>query len=485
VAGGGALTARPRPERAWPWLVLAVLVLATVLRGIGLGGGLWYDEILTLVRYVRRPLAAIVTTWDSQNQHMLYSVLARASVAAFGESAWALRLPAALFGVAGIGAVCWFGARTTGRAEALVAALLLAVSYHHVWFSQNARGYTMLMTGAVLSTGLLLPLLRGSPAPGARRLIALYALAMGLSLYTHATAAFIVAGHGLVWLGLLARRRLAAAGRWHAFLAFALAGVLAALLYAPVLGAGMRAVTAPTMAGLEVEWKSPLWMLAETGRALAAAVPGGVPALAAGAVVAIAGLASWWRRDAVALALMLAPVAVTAAAMVLTAHNLWPRLFFFAAGFAVLIVVRGWWALLERLAPARAPAWAPATLAAGALVLATQVPRAWGPKQDFAGARAWVERTARTGDTIVTVDMTRMPFREWLGTVWPAAESDSSLAALESAEGRTWVLTAFPARLRVVQPGLWERLQREYTVAARFPGTVGGGTIVVMVKGGA
>ena len=43
-------------------LVLAVLtVIAAVLRAINLDGGLWFDEIVTLVMFTRPPLASIVT----------------------------------------------------------------------------------------------------------------------------------------------------------------------------------------------------------------------------------------------------------------------------------------------------------------------------------------------------------------------------------------------------------------------------------------
>jgi uncharacterized membrane protein len=58
----------------------------------------------------------------------------------FGDSGAALRLPAALFGVASLGAVYALGREVVGRREGLLAALALAFSYQHVWFSQNARG---------------------------------------------------------------------------------------------------------------------------------------------------------------------------------------------------------------------------------------------------------------------------------------------------------------------------------------------------------
>ena len=128
-------------ERSTPWAALiALMILTAALRVIGLDGGLWLDEIFTLVDSVWQPVAQIVTVFPGNNQHTFYSVLAHVSIQAFGEEAWSLRLPALLFGAATPPVLYLFAREFTGRTEALLAGLLLAVSYHHVWFSQNARG---------------------------------------------------------------------------------------------------------------------------------------------------------------------------------------------------------------------------------------------------------------------------------------------------------------------------------------------------------
>jgi hypothetical protein len=125
------------------WPVLGLMGLAVVLRLMNLDSGLWFDEVVTLTEFVRLPAAELVRNYADQNQHPLFSLMAHGSVELFGESAWALRLPAALFGVATVGVLYGF-------------ARLLAVSYHHVWFSQNARGYTMLVFFALLGSWLFL-----------------------------------------------------------------------------------------------------------------------------------------------------------------------------------------------------------------------------------------------------------------------------------------------------------------------------------------
>jgi uncharacterized membrane protein len=139
------------------WAILALLMaVGLLLRLINLGSGLWYDEIVTLVKYVRLTPSQLLTTCTEFNNHMLFSLLAQASIAIFGESDWALRLPAVLFGVACIPALWWLASLVVGPREALYAAILLTVSYHHVFYSQSARGYTGLLFFSLLSTGLFL-----------------------------------------------------------------------------------------------------------------------------------------------------------------------------------------------------------------------------------------------------------------------------------------------------------------------------------------
>ena len=133
------------------WLS-GLVVLATVLRLVALNQQLWFDEIVTLLDSAREPIWRIVTQYGGQNQHMLYSLLAHTSIRLFGEQPWALRLPAVLFGVASIPALYFFGRLVTTNREALSASALMAVNYQHVWFSQNARGYTGMLFWTLLTS---------------------------------------------------------------------------------------------------------------------------------------------------------------------------------------------------------------------------------------------------------------------------------------------------------------------------------------------
>jgi len=462
----------------------AILVVGLVLRVIGLGEGLWFDEVKTQVRYVVHPLGTILTTYDDQNQHMLYSVLARIGFVLFGETPAALRWPAVAFGVVSLWAVARFARRVAGRLESLLAAALLAVSYHHVWFSQNARGYTGLLLWTLLATGFLVDLLRNRD--GSRRALPFaYGASIALAMYTHLTAIVLPVSHVAVaaWAAFGPRAKGASRPAIVPLLwGFVLAGTLSLQLYAPVVDQVAGVLLHPTLAGVAVEWKNPIWMITETVAGLAAGLPGGVLALLPVAAVGLVGLASHLRRDPEATAAMILPLVATAIAILALGHNLWPRFFFFGAGFAVLIGLRGLLVACNAVAGARGPAIAAATGGLAVLASLATVPSAWAPKQDYLGAEAFVDANAADRDAIVMVDMAILPFDEWRHRDWATVADAAELAEVEAGHERTWLVYSFPASLEALQPGVWERVRSEYREAARFGGTVRGGDIFVMVR---
>jgi hypothetical protein len=485
----------------WGWLA-ALTALAAILRGVALDQQLWYDEITTLVEFVRRPLGEIVTTYTSQNQHMLYSLLARISVRAFGEHAWSLRLPAAVFGVLTVPALYFTARLAATRREALLACALLTVSYHHVWFSQNARGYTGL---AFWTLGTTYCFLRGSRAGGWKWWL-LFGAATALGLYTHLTMGFITAAQGLVFAGVWAGNWKSEKGKWpespapgKTFAAewkppvagFALAAALAALLYAPVMSQILRrTVGSETVRGaaevVRAEWRSPLWLVEETARGLAGGnVVLGMGVLLVGGFIVLGGVWSFWRRDRVFVALMLLPGAVTAAAMLALSRNLWPRFFFFAIGFALLLVVRGLGAWFEGPLAKLAGEGTARRCAAGTFALiflgsCWQLRAAWiYPKQDFLGAMEFVEAQRAPGDAVVLIGLTRLPYQDYYRRPWPAVETPEQLAAASAGGGTVWALYTLPIYVESRYPALWNIVQRDFRTVRVFRGTMGGGEVYV------
>lgn len=470
---------------AWWWLA-GILGLALVLRLIGLNSGLWYDEIVSLVEFVRLPAADLLTTYTTPNNHVLYSLAAKGTIALFGETAWALRLPAALAGVASIGAIAWLGQKFLSRREALTAAALAAVTYHHVWFSQNARGYTGLLLLALVGTGLFI---EGCRRP--RRVTWLaYAGVLGVSMFVHLTAVFVFASHGLVYLALLSSERRRREVGWLPVLGFG-SGVLLTLgLYAaliPQMIATFGAQAGPESANVKIaNWTNPLWTVMESARRFGLG-PLTVPALLSGAAIAVTGFVGIWRRSAMVASLLVLNVPLTLIALLAIDFHVWPRYFFANVGFGLLVFVHGLFVMGE-VAAGRVPGMRRIGLAgarpgvAAAIVcaigLAYPLRHYYGvPKQDFVGARNFVEETRGTGERVATAGLAALPYERLYAPEWVPLEDVGALAALE--DGGLWVVYTFEDHMRDAHPDILARLESGYEPVREFRGTVGGGTIHV------
>jgi len=467
------------------------MVVALALRLVGLDSGLWVDEIYSLLGSFRPPLAQIVTEFPGDNQHPFYSVLAHVSLTLFGESAWSIRLPSVAFGVASIPLLYALGRQVTSPREAFLAAVLLTVSYHHIWFSQNARGYAALAFFTMLSTLLLL---RGLERPRLRE-FAGYGIAAALGCYTHLTMVFVVAGHAAV---LLVRnlRTDPEGNRWRdgrwPWVGLALTGIFTLLCYAPILvqvqqfflhhPSPMKGVSTPSWAAVEAI-RGLMVGLGAGGSVLAGLV------VTAAAILFGVGLASYARSAPLALALFVTPGLVTLAGAAVARGSMYPRFYFALIGFGLLIGVRGTMAASAWIAGRASARGTGVTL--GTAVVAVMIALSAAslgfayryPKQDFEGARQWLDASRGAGDTIITVGAATVPYRDWLRQPWPSATSVAELNALRRGAGRTWVVYTLPRYLEHSAPELMQMIRQECSPARVFRGTVGGGDIVVCILG--
>ena len=164
---------------------LAVLLAAALaaLRLYGLGDwSLWVDEAHTLHD-------ARVPNVPFQNYPLGYLVT-RAAIALRGGAVdeATLRLGPALLGVLGIPLTWWAFAPVVGRRRAAVAALVVAASGWHLYWSQTARAYTLMQDLSLLGAGLYL---RGLGEGGHRGVIA--GLVVGsLAVFAHPSGALLL-----------------------------------------------------------------------------------------------------------------------------------------------------------------------------------------------------------------------------------------------------------------------------------------------------
>jgi hypothetical protein len=455
-----------------------ILVVALVLRLYALNEGLWLDEVLGLVWYVRKPLGEILTTFDSEAQHFAYSILAHISIGVFGESAWALRLPAALMGVASIWALYLVGRQVAGRREGLLSAALLTISYHHVWFSQNARGYTGVLFCALLATWLYL---RGM-SERRPHVWLWYATVVALGVYTHLTMAFVVVTHFFMYLVDLLRRRGEPQRAMPFIYGFLFSGLLTFTLY----GFGLPQFVNSALAepSLVAAWKNPLWTLRETLGGLSLGFLPSAVALIALAVLGT-GAASYLRCRPAIVVLLVVPALLSAATALSLGHHLWPRSFFVVAGFGILVVVRGGLVIGEtigrllRLADPLPLRLGTAAVCTAIGLSAVTVPLAYGPKQDFTGARELINRERQPGDGIVAVGLAHYPCRIFFAPDWEGAADQAELDRIRARSDRTWVIYTFPTHMEEHHRDILSLLRKDYELVQRFDGTLRGGEVYV------
>ncbi|MDR4499614.1 MAG: glycosyltransferase family 39 protein [Candidatus Scalindua sp.] len=471
----------PDSKRKVTIIILATILLtAFVLRIYGLNNGLWYDEILTYVDFANTPFGEIITTFHSQNNHMLYSLLTHGSFLIFGESAWALRLPAALFGVASIWAVYLLGKQVSTTRESLLSAALLTFSYHHIWFSQNARGYSGLLFWSVFTSWLFVRGLR----EGQSRIWLFYAVSASLGVYTNMTMLFVIIGHFIIYLlALVPYRKYLWPERSAGFyLGFCLTGLLTLQLFSLVLPQLFGNVAEE--GGAVAVWRNPIWTLLEFVKGFEVGLIGAFSGVVCLFIIGI-GIKSYVRENPLVIQLLFIPVIAGAVVTIGMGHHLWPRFFFFSLGFAVIVVIRGIFvsgnivSKLLRFEPERSGLIG-TTLCVGVIIASSfSIPGVYSPKQDFLGALSFVEKHKKPGDKVATVGMAMLPYAEYLKTDWEKAETIASLDSIRANSKRTWLIYTVPIHLQSFYPEILNTINEDFKVIKQFYGTLGGGTIFV------
>ncbi|HVM96210.1 MAG TPA: glycosyltransferase family 39 protein [Candidatus Acidoferrales bacterium] len=191
------------------WLaLLSMLVVALALRLYRLDQqSLWIDEVSS-IEVARQPLSDIVLNyrpgrhpWRGAEQAPL-SFLFMSLIFSPALPETTARLPSVLFGVAGVLVVYQLGRAWIDESIGLLAAALLTLSPLHIWYSQEARWYTLWILLSMLSYWSLL---RAWQLPSWRTWL-LYALFTALSIYTFVLSFLVMASQGFSTL-LLARQR--------------------------------------------------------------------------------------------------------------------------------------------------------------------------------------------------------------------------------------------------------------------------------------
>ncbi len=198
---------RPRRETL-SWTLVALVAVGFALRMYRLGSqSLWIDEFLslsdaTLIHHHDTFLGSLL-----HNLHgPLYSLVLFVSWQLAGLNEFWLRMPSALAGTGTLVAIYALAGAVYDRHTAWWAVLILALSPFHIWYSQEARNYSLLLLFTTLSMYFFHRFLVGGGWRSWMHLVWTSAAA----LLTNLSALFLLAAQGSIALlgGAPSRRRL-------------------------------------------------------------------------------------------------------------------------------------------------------------------------------------------------------------------------------------------------------------------------------------
>ncbi|MGI8618898.1 MAG: glycosyltransferase family 39 protein [Gemmatimonadaceae bacterium] len=486
----------PGPRRFYTWPLAAVTLLGLALRLVSLNSDLWLDEITPILNYRNASMWQVAISYISSNNHLLNTLLVKLCVSIFGEQEWAIRLPAVIFGTATIPAIYWVSRQVLSRRASECVALLLAVSYHHIFFSQNARAYTAYVLFSLLSSALFVKALHEDRA----RVWVWYVLTTVLNFASILISGFVFAAHILV--GCLALFWIRSRGGSPTPLlkrligVFTIIGFLGFQLYAAVLPqmyVYMHSVYTDPSAGF-----SPFSaeFLVEIARGVSAGFGtgllfGAIPFL----IIAGVGYLVLLRRNWPLIVGLTAPGVLKAALLIVLGLVFSPRFFILVLPLAILVAVQG----IDNIASfgarilKRSPAFSywlsvGLVLLLSTLSLASLPPYYAVPKQAYRSSLEYVETTRNPNDIVIVIHLAEPGYR-YYGERYGIHEGKDyfdvrSVAALDEVLSkyngrRSWLVITFPRALRKSFPDLEARIKQSWIVAKEFPGTVGDGDISV------
>lgn len=206
--------------------LVALCTVATVVRVVN-PRGLWVDEAIS-VRQAQLPFGEMLTDLRVTDVHPpLHHALLWVTVRLFGTSELAVRLPSLVAGVALVPALLWVGRVVYDRRTGWLAAGFATIAPFLVWYSQEARMYTLFMLLATIAVGAQVQAIRR----GRRSDWLLYAASSAALLWTQYFAVLPILVQQAAFAAVAVsrrRRRRDADGRFtRSWLASA--GVIAAL----------------------------------------------------------------------------------------------------------------------------------------------------------------------------------------------------------------------------------------------------------------
>ncbi|HEV7129651.1 MAG TPA: glycosyltransferase family 39 protein [Ktedonobacterales bacterium] len=219
-----------RPD--WPLVLIGVAALSLNLYRLG-GPSVWMDEAFS-VELARLSTQHIWGAFMSSEPNMilyyliLHGWLRALALVGLAASAFAVRLPSAIFATASTLMVLALGRRFLGRGTGIVGAILFLLSGWQLTYAQQARGYSLQILLICIAWYALFAVLSGSAHRW--QWWAVYVAACVLAVYTQAFSVLVVFAQVIVFACLLVLPT-----TWRAQVRRCLVGMIVSLVIIGVL----------------------------------------------------------------------------------------------------------------------------------------------------------------------------------------------------------------------------------------------------------
>lgn len=284
------------------WLALAIIAVAAVVRGVGVGLADFRGDEAFSIRLAGLPLNTLFAAMAaSEPNPPLQFLFLRGWVGALGLGEAVVRWPSVLSGVLAVAVAYRLAVALIGRRVALVATTWMAVQPFLIWYSEDLRAYTSLSLWHLVAAWCAWQGLRAGRWPWWIASAAAAWLAMALHYF--AVLPLVALALAVIVSPDFGR------SRWRAGASYA----AAAALYAP-----WALYVWPLLSGHEKSWLTPLSAADVAWRTLVAYSTGGHWAGAAdgwllpgvvvlGALMALGLMAAWRDRQRLVWLLALGP----------------------------------------------------------------------------------------------------------------------------------------------------------------------------------
>ena len=189
------------------WLIALTLliIVGSIERIYGIDRqSLWSDELYAVTASYKTSYADIWRLMLGDSHPPGYVSFMYWTLPLVGYTDVGIRLHAFVFGVLWIPLLFWFGCKRFGPIVGILAAAIIASSYNAIYYSQEARAYTMFVVAGIVNLYCFFEILFGNASQ--RRYRVGFIVTSSAMLYLHYSGFVYICAEGLLYILLWASR---------------------------------------------------------------------------------------------------------------------------------------------------------------------------------------------------------------------------------------------------------------------------------------